>query len=222
MGISRNCAYYFRLDGYKALQRAEFHVLDRLSVGILLLDCAAKVVFANAAAHVMTASDGPLRLRNSVVTAVTALHAQKLDQFIQAAVRGMPVGIPHPHDGRLFTILASSIRSRDIDRFGGLGMRNVRAMLVIHDLACPMETPVEWIMDAYGLTLAEARAALCAASGATIPDATLRLNVSPNTIKTHLRRVFAKTGTTRQSDLARLMASIGLLKADGSMPADDT
>src|SRR5262245_988277 len=118
-------------------------------------------------------------------------------------------------------ILVSSVRSRDIDRFSGLGMRNVAAMLVIHDPARPMEIPVDWIMDAYGLTLAEARVALCAASGATIPETAHRLNVSPNTIKTHLRKVFAKTGTSRH-ELARLMASIGFLRAHGSIQKDDS
>lgn len=162
-------------------------------------------------------------MRSSVLTAFSQAHSQRLGQLIDAAVRGVPVGtmsIPHPRDGRLFTILVASVRSRDIDRFGGRGMRNVAAMLVIHDPARPMEIPVEWIMDAYGLTLAEARVALCAASGATIPEAAHRLNVSPNTIKTHLRRIFAKTGTSRQSELARLMASIGLFSASGSKPSD--
>src|SRR5262249_25448357 len=152
-----------------------------------------------------------------------ATHVQKLEQLIQAAVRGVPVGtmsIPHLFDGRLFTILVSSVRSRDIDRFGGFGMRHVAAILIIHDPACPMEIPVEWVMDAYGLTPAEARVALCAASGATIPDAAHRLNVSPNTIKTHLRKVFAKTGTGRQSELTRLIASIALLQVTCSSPAD--
>jgi DNA-binding CsgD family transcriptional regulator len=221
--LRRSLLLGFRLDGYKALQRAEFHVLDRLSVGILLLDCRAKVVFANAAARAMTACDGPLRLRNSVLTAFSQAHSQRLGDLIDAAVRGMPVGtmsIPHPHDSRLFTILVSSVRSRDINRFGGLGMRNVAAMLVIHDPVRPMEIPVEWIMDAYGLTLAEARVAVCAASGATIPETAHRLNVSPNTIKTHLRKVFAKTGTSGQSELARLVASIGLLRANGSAGKD--
>ena len=101
------------------------------------------------------------------------------------------------------------MRSRDIDRFGGLGMRDAAAMLVIHDPAQPIDIPVEWIMDAYGLTPAEARVALCAASGATIPETAHRLNVSPNTVKTHLRKVFAKTGTSRQTELVRLWRRSG-------------
>ena len=36
--IRRSLLLGFRLDGYKALQRAEYHVLDRLSVGVILLD----------------------------------------------------------------------------------------------------------------------------------------------------------------------------------------
>jgi DNA-binding CsgD family transcriptional regulator len=213
--LRRSLLLGFRLHGYKALQRAEFHVLDRLSAGIVLLDRAARVVFANAAARAMTACDGPLRLRNSIVTAVSQMHSQRLGELIDAALSGMPVGtmsLAHPHDGRLLTVLASSVRSRDIDRFGSLGMRDVAAMLIIHDPARPLETPVEWVVDAYRLTPAEARVALCAASGATIPETAHRLNVSPNTVKTHLRKVFAKTGTSRQTELARLMATMDQLK----------
>ena len=212
--LRRSLLLGFRLDGYKALQRAELHVLDRLSVGIILLDRTAKAVLVNATARAMTAEDDALHLRSSVVTAVSATHSRQLDRLIQAALRGVPVGtmsIPHPHDGRLLTVLVSSIRSRDIDRFGGLGMRDVAAMLFIVDPARPLEIPAEWIMDAYGLTLAEARVALCAASGASMPEAAHRLNISPNTVKTHLRRVFAKTGARRQSELAGLMASIALV-----------
>jgi DNA-binding CsgD family transcriptional regulator len=70
-------------------------------------------------------------------------------------------------------------------------------------------------MDAYGLTPAEARVALATSSGLGIQEAALRLGLSPNTIKTHLRRVFAKTGTVRQSELTRLMTSISLFAQSG-------
>jgi DNA-binding CsgD family transcriptional regulator len=217
--VRRSLLLGFRLDGYKALQRAQFSAIDRLSVGIILLDQATKVVFANTAARSMGARDGPLRLRNGNLTAASTTHAQRLHHLIQAALRGAPVGamsIPHPDDGRLLTVLVSSVRSRDIERFYGLGMRDVAAMVFVSDPARPLEIPAEWIMDAYGLTLAEARVALAASSGASIPETATRLNISANTVKTHLRRVFAKTGANRQAELARLMTSIGLLGAPRS------
>jgi len=223
--LRRSLLLGFRLDGYRALQRAQFSAIDRLSGGIILLDRAAKVVFANTAARSVAAHGGPLRLRNCVLTAASTTHAQRLHHLIQAALRGAPVGamsIPAPDDGRLLTVLVSSMRSRDIDRFDGLGMRDVAAMVFVSDPARPLEIPAAWIMDAYGLTLAEATVALIASSGASIPETATRLNISPNTVKTHLRRVFAKTGASRQAELARLIAAIGMVKANGLSPADGT
>lgn len=208
----------FRLDGYKALQGAAFHVLDRLSAGIIILDRGAKVVFANAAAHSMASDGGPLRLRNAGVTTANTSYGQKLERLVQAALRGMSVAtmsVPHPQDGRLLTVLASSIRSRDIERLSGLGMRDPAVLLVVTDPLRALDIPAEWIMDAYGLTRAEANVALVAASGASIPEIARKLSVSPNTVKTHLRRVFAKTGVSRQAELARLVASLALVRANG-------
>jgi DNA-binding CsgD family transcriptional regulator len=218
--LSRALLLGFRLEGYKALQRAEFHVLDRLSAAVILLDRSARVTFANTAARAMTASDGPLRLHNTVRRANSAPHVHQLSELLNAAVCGdtlvRTMSLPHPHDGRLFTVLVSSLRSHDIDRFGGFGLRDAAAMVVIHDPLRSMDIPVEWVMDAYGLTQAEARVALCTASGATIPETAYSLHVSPNTVKTHLRKVFAKTDTNRQAELARLLTSIGLLSAQAA------
>lgn len=208
----------FRLDGYKALQSATFHVLDRLSAGIMLLDRSSRVVFSNSAARSMALDGGPLSLRNAGVTTVLPSHSHRLEKLIEAARRGMPaasMSIPHPHDGRLFTVLVASIRSRDIDRFSDLGIHDPAVMLVITDPLRPLDIPAEWIMDAYGLTRAEANVALVATSGASIPEIAHKLSVSPNTVKTHLRRVFAKTGVSRQAELARLLSSIDLLRANG-------
>ncbi|MCC6776177.1 MAG: helix-turn-helix transcriptional regulator [Hyphomicrobiales bacterium] len=221
--MRRSLLLGFRLDGYKALQRAEFSVLDRLSAGIVLLDTVARMTFANAAARNIIAEGGPLRLRNSVLVTATPRYSQQLAALIEAAARGTPVGtmsIPHPDDGRLFTISAVSVRRRDIDRFCDLGMRNVTTMLVIQDPARPMQVQDEWLIDAYGLTQAEARVALCTASGTTVAEAAHRLGVTPNTIKTHLRKVFAKTDTTRQAELVRLMASMAVLKGGDNSERD--
>jgi DNA-binding CsgD family transcriptional regulator len=81
---------------------------------------------------------------------------------------------------------------------------------------------MSWIMDGYGLTRAEAKVTLAASSGLGVPETANRLGVSPNTVKTHLRRVFAKTGTSRQTELVRLMASIGVLRVDGPTSSDET
>jgi hypothetical protein len=50
--ICRSIRLGLRVDGYSALQRAEFHVLDRLSAGVIL-PTGARIVYANAAARAL-------------------------------------------------------------------------------------------------------------------------------------------------------------------------
>jgi DNA-binding CsgD family transcriptional regulator len=213
----------FRLDAYRSLQRAEYYVLDRLSVGVILLDRRARIIYANAAARALDSDEGPLHLRGATVTARVPPHSQRLGELVRMALRGAPAGsmsVPRPNDGGLLTILVSSVRGRDVGRFADLSMPDAAVLLFITDPANRAGVPLPWIMDAYRLTPAEARVALAASSGLTIPEVAFQLGLSPNTIKTHLRKVFAKTGTNRQTELARLMASIGLLKPNGSTTND--
>jgi DNA-binding CsgD family transcriptional regulator len=91
-------------------------------------------------------------------------------------------------------------------------------LVFIIDPARTTAIPLARIMDAYGLTRAEAKVALAAAAGNTIAETARLLTLSPNTIKTHLRKVFAKTSTRRQTELAKLMASVDRVRtADGAV-----
>jgi DNA-binding CsgD family transcriptional regulator/PAS domain-containing protein len=213
----------FRIEGYRALQRADCGVLDRLSVGVILLDRRQRVVYANAAARALDSDKGPLRLRNAIVAAQSPSHSQRLNELVRMALMNAPAGsmsIPRRGDASRLTILVSSVRGRDIGRFADLRMPDAAVLLFIIDPANRGGIPLAWIMDAYGLTPAEARVALCAASGATIPETARRLNVSVNTVKTHLAKVFAKTGTSRKTELARLMGSVGLLRGHAAEGKD--
>jgi DNA-binding CsgD family transcriptional regulator len=215
--LCRSIQLGFRVDGYRALQRAAYHVLDRLSSGIVLLDRRGRIIYANSAARSLGADGGALCLRNSMVTTRSAPHSQRLGELIRAVLRGKPtasMSLPRSTDGGLSTILLSSVRGRDVGRFADINMPDAAVLLIIVDPANRAGIPTGWLMDAYGLTQAEARVALAASVGITIPNMASHLALSPNTIKTHLRKVFAKTGTSRQTELVRLMTSIGVLRAD--------
>ena len=60
----------------------------------------------------------------------------------------------------------------------------------------------------YGLTPAEARVAALLAKGRTVEEVAKLLGVQSNTVRVQLREVFAKTGTNRQADLVRLLATL--------------
>jgi DNA-binding CsgD family transcriptional regulator len=66
----------------------------------------------------------------------------------------------------------------------------------------------ELLRRVYGLTNAEAAVALHIADGQGIKPIADELSLSTATVKTHLQRVFLKTGTHRQAELVRLLLEI--------------
>lgn len=211
--LCRSVTLGFRIDGYLAMQQAAFNVLDRLADGVVVLDRKARVLLANAAARQMS-KEGALRLHQSIGTHSLA-HSQRLNELVRAALQGAAGGtmsLPRNVDGRPLTILVCSIRSKDLGRLSDAGIKDAAVLLFIVDPTKRRSIPLGQIMDAYGLTHAEARVALAASSGNTIVETAQSLRLSPNTIKTHLRRVFAKTTTGRQAELAGLIAAIGSVR----------
>lgn len=58
----------------------------------------------------------------------------------------------------------------------------------------------------FGLTPAENRLLDCLVEGLELKDAACRLGVARTTARTHLQRIFDKTGVRRQTDLQRMVA----------------
>lgn len=214
--MRRSIGLGHRIGEYRALQEGQYRVLDRLSGGIILLDRRARVIYANAAARALDTVQGPLRLRGASVTATSRPHALRLEAAVRAALGGVPsasVSLPRTGDGKPVTALVVSVRGRDVGRFADLHMTDAAVMLFVADPENRTGVPAEWIIDAFGLTRAEARVALAASSGLTVHEAAAQLGLSANTIKTHLRRVFAKTGSTRQTELTRLITALAQIRA---------
>lgn len=217
--LCRSVTLGFRIDGYIAMQYASFDALDRLADGVIVLDRKARVLFTNTSARRM-AEQGTLRLQQPIATDSPA-HSQRLSELIRAALQasaGGTMSLPRDANGRLLTILVSSIRSKELGRLSDVGVKNAAVMLFVIDPANRRSIPLGQIMDAYGLTHAEARVALAASSGNTVIETARSLGVSPNTIKTHLRHVFAKTATGRQAELAGLIAAMGVVRIGDTEP----
>jgi DNA-binding CsgD family transcriptional regulator len=68
--------------------------------------------------------------------------------------------------------------------------------------ACNCEAACQGLLD---LTATEARVAQAIASGAQPQEIALSLGVKIGTIRSHMKTIFAKTGTSRQAELALLL-----------------
>jgi DNA-binding CsgD family transcriptional regulator len=196
-------------------------VLDQLSAGVVLLDRKLKVQFANKAFRAM-ASDGALVLRGQSLSSASPPDAAKFDHLTRSVLAGAPGGtmaIRHPDDGRLITILVTPVRSRDV--FANLQLRDSVAMLFMFDPVRPLALPPKWIMDAYRLTMAEAQVALQVSAGRSVAEIGIRLNIFPNTVKSHLRSIFAKTGVRRQAELVGLIAALRSVRCEANLDERD-
>jgi DNA-binding CsgD family transcriptional regulator len=77
------------------------------------------------------------------------------------------------------------------------------AAAVISDPESQFGTPVQTLGRLFALSRAEARLAAVLVKGYSLREAAEELGVSLSTVRTHLKRLFEKTGTNRQATLIR-------------------
>jgi DNA-binding CsgD family transcriptional regulator len=71
-----------------------------------------------------------------------------------------------------------------------------------------LHTPAPGVLErTFGLSRAEAKCAIALGEG-TVDQAAVRLGVSPHTVRTQLKQVYAKTACSSRSDLTRLLLSL--------------
>ncbi len=85
------------------------------------------------------------------------------------------------------------------------------ALLFVVDSDRAGDVPDRALHVLYGLTATEAAVAGRIGQGQGVADAADALGVAASTLRWHLQRVFEKTGTARQAELARLVERLGTL-----------
>ena len=187
--------------------------LDGLAAGMFLVDAVGRIVHANARGHAILADANILKGFGGRLSA-TDLQADKaLSDVLEAANAGGDVavgarGIAVPlmaRDGERWVAhvlpLTSGARRR-----AGVSYAAVAAVFV-RQTALDLPSPLETIADLYALTPAELRVLMAIVEIGGVPDVAPVLGISETTVKTHLSRLFEKTGTRRQADLVKLVAA---------------
>ena len=80
------------------------------------------------------------------------------------------------------------------------------AMLFVHKASVDAPSPPEVIAKTYHLTPTELRVLLGIVEVGGVPEVAETLGIAETTVKTHLGRLYEKTGSTRQADLVKLFA----------------
>jgi DNA-binding CsgD family transcriptional regulator len=76
----------------------------------------------------------------------------------------------------------------------------------VHKTVLNTPLPPEAIAKAYKLTPTELRVLLAIVEVGGVPEVSKALGIAETTVKTHLGRLYQKTGSGRQADLVKLVA----------------
>ena len=186
--------------------------VDALQSGVILVDEGCGLVYANPTAEQMLAKGELLQARHGTVTTggemarhalIGAVKQAALDET-KLGERGL--GIPaqgsedEPAVIHVLPLKRGALRP-------GLRQRAVAALFV-SPASTPPEMPRVALSLLFDLTPAEIRVSEMVSEGVPPADIARALGVSINTVRSHLSRVFEKTGTKRQAELVRLLASL--------------
>jgi DNA-binding CsgD family transcriptional regulator len=186
-------------------------VTDGLGAAMFLVDASARIVHANAAGDALLQERDFLRAVGGRLVAVEASTDQSLREIFAAAASGDNAlgrkGIAVPlvaldgerYVGHLLPLTAGKRRD------AGVKYEAVAALFV-QKAALEMPSVPEVIAKTYKLTPTELRVLLAIVTVGGVPEVAATLGIGETTVKTHLGRLFDKTGSGRQADLVKLVA----------------
>ena len=185
--------------------------LDGLSAAMFMTDEGGRIVHANAAGRTILAqgdflyaAGGRLVARNSQ-TNHSLREVLSATQGGDAAVGVKGIGLPFVgRDGGSHVAHVLPLTSGA--RRGAGRTHAATAAIFVHKAALDTTSPPETIARHYRLTPSELRVLLGIVEVGGVPEVAEALGVADTTVKTHLGRLYEKTGTGRQADLVKLVA----------------
>lgn len=186
-------------------------LIDAVGSSMILVGARGRIIHANAAAHRLIAAGDILRqvageLRAAdphAERALAAAIAQCGEGDTSLGTGGVAAPLLDRSGGRhVVTLLPLSGGAR---RAAGSRLAAV-AMLFVHraDLVAPAAPEV--IAKAFALTPSELRVLLAIVEVGGAGEVAEALGIAESTVRFHLKRLFEKTGTHRQSELVKLVA----------------
>lgn len=208
--VERSLRLGMRLLNEEVSKVSLAQALDRLDVGVFIIDALGCVVFSNHRAESLV-GDGielfgeerKLRFVSSNEIAAPSVSGFALELFYR---QERPLQIHrsksrHPLTA-YFLPVPSVSEPRDL-------LVNAKAIVLLLDPVGKSFDP-STIRDLLGLTLAESRVAALIGAGTTTREAAERLGIAEDTVRKALNSVFGKTGISRQTELVSLLSRVAL------------
>ena len=182
--------------------------LDHFDSGFVVVCPDGRILHANRMAREMMAEGWPIQSNNGSLLAcskkATALLLKSLRQVTQATERSPS------NDMSLDICLADAASPKGVAIATMKPLINARldpspVALFVTSIKSRGDCALAAIAECFGLTPAETRTLHHFVQGGTVAEAGHALAVSENTVKTHLQNIFAKTRSSRQAHLIKLI-----------------
>lgn len=211
--LRRSFAIHRKLAQSRSTSLVLSSVIDAAPYGVVVFNAQGRPLVINRkAGEIFSTSNGLTLINGRLHAADPRAHAQ-LEGALNMALHGAqgilvappdPVVIPRQGRPHPYHVLFSQLPLRP-DETGTPGGSAVTALIHEEWLAGSRYLSVA-LGSVYRLTRAEIRLCQALLGGSSLAEAADQLNVSRNTAKTHLTRIFDKTRVRSQSALLRLLA----------------
>ncbi len=201
------------LDQARVEARSYQSALDRISVAVVLTDANSQILYANAAAEEMFNDEGPIiknagrvkaqlpASRNVLKAAIAA--ASLSDHSLGGGGIGIPLSTPDRPAAVAYVLPLSPGSAR-----AAFMPANVAVFVSTNIAASPPPDAV--LIALFDLTPAEARVVLAVVGDGNRDFMLTSLDISENTLKTHLNRIYKKTSTSNVAELIKLAATLSV------------
>ena len=179
---------------------------DRALVALVLTDATGRIAETNGLARAILAERDGLVIRDGVLRVARNEEGAELARLIREAAgsRVMPMSgvmrVSRPSLRRPLPLVVAPTRNA-ASPFG----RSHAVRVSFADPERAPEADAALLARLYGLTPREARVAVSLLQGRSPAEAAAELAMTENTVRTHIRHAFEKTGVERLSDFVRLL-----------------
>lgn len=197
-------------------------VMNQSRRGMILLDSSLQVVFANRAASDLLNTEESLGIRRGQLVALSRGDDRRLREAMEAAARqvGFHAVLMLSSLGSDKQVTASVVGISEATMpILDLGVAKPTIMVDLINHAEPVAIPPEHLVSAFGFTMQEARTASLLASGLGLAEVAARLSISRETVRYHLKGLFAKSGVHSQREFVQFITrSLPPIALSGSVP----
>lgn len=216
--VRRAIDIHRRLYGAQLQRDGALQALEALRIGVVLVDRAGRPIFANRVAEKILSRGDGLSLVRGQLRAARPQDSRKLGALIEGATKTSR-GLGQESGGILS--LPSSTETEitvQVSPCPRLGLLEPAALIFLGTPPRSLHLDERSVAGRYGFTRAEAKLARALADGRRLTDYADSAGITLNTAKTHLKQIFAKTGSRRQADLIRLIVADPVLRLAASRP----